>query len=310
LLPIPVFINGVEGHTVVRDLFTSERETRQRLRRRYELPSLSFDAVRVDAVVNTIGFPLVGGPAGSMEGGRQTEAAREILETKGVPYLVAAPLLIQDLASWRKSGVQGLQTVVLYSLPELDGATDTVVLGGLVGEKIAVLPERVRKLAARIKARVALSREPETTRKLAVLLYGFPPNVGAVGTAALLNVARSLEVLFSRLGEEGYDLGRTHKSLEEPQREISSTRSDSGSGSGKSSSSARISSGSSSSSSHANSGKNRQNGVPDGETLVALLRFLSLDSVSSAGAALAQSLLDTAVEDGVIGVRAHIHTIL
>lgn len=45
--------------------------------------------------VSTIGFPLVGGPAGSMEGSRQAEIAKEILEAKDVPYLVAAPLLIQ-----------------------------------------------------------------------------------------------------------------------------------------------------------------------------------------------------------------------
>lgn len=42
---------------------------------------------------------------------------------------------------------------------------------------------------------------------MAVLLYGFPPNVGATGTAALLNVPRSLEALLGALHEEGYDLG-------------------------------------------------------------------------------------------------------
>ena len=49
---------------------------------------------------------------------------------------MAAPLLIQDIASWRRSGVQGLQSVVLYSLPELDGAIDALPLGGLVGDGI------------------------------------------------------------------------------------------------------------------------------------------------------------------------------
>ena len=43
----------------------------------------------------TVGFPLVGGPAGTMEGGRQSEIAKAILSTKNVPYVVAAPLLIQ-----------------------------------------------------------------------------------------------------------------------------------------------------------------------------------------------------------------------
>ncbi len=44
-------------------------------------------------------------------------------------------------------------------------------------------------------------------RKLAILLYGFPPGVGATGTAALLNVPQSLEETLERLRGEGYDLG-------------------------------------------------------------------------------------------------------
>lgn len=37
----------------------------------------------------------MGGPAGTMEGGRQAEVAKAILAAKNVPYVVAAPLLIQ-----------------------------------------------------------------------------------------------------------------------------------------------------------------------------------------------------------------------
>lgn len=70
--------------------------------------------------------------------------------------------------------------VVLYSLPELDGAIDTVVLGGLVGDTIGLVPERVRKMNARIKGWVDLRRTPVHDKKVAVIVYGFPPNVGAV----------------------------------------------------------------------------------------------------------------------------------
>ena len=106
------------------------------------------------------------------------------------------------------TGVQGLQTVVLFSLPELDGATDPLVLGGLVdGERISIIPERVRKLTKRLKARIALERAGPADRKVAILVYGFPPNVGSVATAALLNVGNSLRNLLGRLGREGYDLG-------------------------------------------------------------------------------------------------------
>ncbi len=138
----------------------------------------------------------MGGPAGTMEGGRQAEVAKAILSSLDVPYVVAAPLLIQDMASWTKDGIAGLQvggwvggcwgwggvaswlanslsppslslssfhqtppppppapiqSVVLYSLPELDGAIDTVPLGGLVGDDIFLVPERVTRMAQRVK---------------------------------------------------------------------------------------------------------------------------------------------------------------
>ena len=48
---------------------------------------------------------------------------------------------------------------------------------------------------------------PPQERKLAILLYGFPPGVGATGTAALLNVPKSLERLLEQLAAQGYDLG-------------------------------------------------------------------------------------------------------
>ena len=44
-------------------------------------------------------------------------------------------------------------------------------------------------------------------RRLAILLYGFPPGVGATGTAALLNVPKSLENTLEALRVEGYNLG-------------------------------------------------------------------------------------------------------
>ena len=75
----------------VRDLLTSTSEQASKSSN----PTLKADAVAVDGVVSTIGFPLVGGPAGTMEGGRQADVAKSILTAKNIPYMVAAPLLIQ-----------------------------------------------------------------------------------------------------------------------------------------------------------------------------------------------------------------------
>jgi len=218
VIPVPIFINGVEAHTIVRDQLTSEAELAAERDERAKDPLGAAVAglmqgtngtarVTIDAVINTIGFPLVGGPSGTMEGGRQIDISKSILSSKNVPYMVAAPLLIQDMASWVDKGIAGLQSVVLYSLPELDGAIDTVPLGALVGESIYLVPERVTRLAGRVKSWVSLRRKQASEKKIGIVLYGFPPGVGATGTAALLNVPKSLENIFASLKDAGYDVG-------------------------------------------------------------------------------------------------------
>lgn len=220
LIPVPIFINGVEGHVAVRDWMTTSYEQGERKRGNIAIKSLDKDVVTVDAIVSTIGFPLVGGPAGSMEAGRQVEVAKSILMAKNVPYIVAAPLLIQDIYSWTRQGIGGLQSVVLYALPELDGAIDTVPLGGLVGDDIYLIPERVKRLTGRINSWLKLRQTPPEKRKIAIILYGFPPGYGATGTAALLNVPRSLLKLLTTLQDNGYDVGDLPTDGEELIRQV------------------------------------------------------------------------------------------
>jgi magnesium chelatase subunit H len=220
LIPLPIFINGVEGHVAVRDWLTTKHEQAQRQQGNVETLSLSSEAAQVEAIISTIGFPLVGGPAGSMEAGRQVEVAKRILSAKNVPYFVSAPLLIQDIHSWTRQGIGGLQSVVLYALPELDGAIDPVPLGGLVGETIYLIPERVQRLTGRINHWIALRRSPPSQRRIAIILYGFPPGYGSVGTAALLNVPRSLLKLLQTLKEQDYTVGDLPEEGEELIRKV------------------------------------------------------------------------------------------
>ena len=106
-----------------------------------------------------------------------------------------------------RAGVNGLQSVVLYALPELDGAIDATPLGALIREDVIVVEERLEKVIRRMKAWIKLRKSAAKDKRIAIMLYGFPPNVGAVGTAALLNVPKSLESLLCSLADSGYDLG-------------------------------------------------------------------------------------------------------
>jgi magnesium chelatase subunit H len=89
VIPVPIFINGVEAHTIVRDLLTSEHEIKaiQKGECSRDATYQPNKAVTVDAIVNTIGFPLVGGPAGSIEAGRNLHVSSKLLGDMNVPYM-------------------------------------------------------------------------------------------------------------------------------------------------------------------------------------------------------------------------------
>ena len=93
----------------------------------------------------------------------------------------------------------GIQSVVLYSLPELDGAIDAVPLGGLCGNNIYLVPERVQNPADHPVKWHALQTKPAKYTRLMILLYRFLSGIGATGTAVLPNVPRSLELLLATL---------------------------------------------------------------------------------------------------------------
>jgi magnesium chelatase subunit H len=186
LRTLPIFVQGIESHVVVREWLTK---------------------LDVDAIVNTMGFPLVGGPAGSTKAGLTTSVARELLTKLDVPYMVASPLFVQDEDQWREHGVGPLQATMMFALPEMDGATAPVVLGGMRGAEIGTLPDRLARLGTQARGFVKLRRTPNRQKKLAIVVYNYPPGQGNTATAALLDVPASLIALLDRLRAAGYDVG-------------------------------------------------------------------------------------------------------
>ena len=59
-------------------------------------------------------------------------------------------------------------------------------------------------LAARVSALVALRRASRRDRRVAMVLFNFPPNAGAAGTAAYLAVFASLHNTLTAMRDNGY----------------------------------------------------------------------------------------------------------
>ncbi|MGI3211995.1 magnesium chelatase subunit H [Roseovarius tibetensis] len=175
---------------------------------------------KIDALLSLTGFSLVGGPAYN-----DSDAAVDVLKALDVPYVAAHPLEFQTLAQWAASpqGLGPIETTMLIALPELDGATNPTIFAGRHGasgcagcghncaaqsdvKAMAPCPERVAKLTERLDRLVSLRRSLVAERRLAIVLFGFPPNAGAAGTAAYLDVFRSLYNTLHAMAERGYDL--------------------------------------------------------------------------------------------------------
>ena len=175
----------------------------------------------VDAVLSLTGFSLVGGPAYN-----DSAAAEEVLADLDVPYLAAHALEFQPMERWAEStrGLSPVEATMMIAIPEIDGATGPSVFGGrtaggpctgcerncaFAGEDARSMQpcaERIERVADRLEKLVALRRSERSERRLAVVLYGFPPNAGAVGTAAYLGVFESLWNTLVSLRAEGWDV--------------------------------------------------------------------------------------------------------
>jgi magnesium chelatase subunit H len=191
---LPIAVTGVEGHVAVRDWLTE---------------------LSVDFMINMLGFGLVGGPAGSTKPGVTAQATHQILTDLDSAYCVSVPLLIQDIQQWQNVGVSPLEQLILYSLPEVDGAIAPVVLGGVQEQGIEVLPDRTARLAHIAKGWANLKRKSNRDKKLAVLVYDYPVGQGNLATAALLDVPESILKLLHRLKKEGYQVGNIPANKEE-----------------------------------------------------------------------------------------------
>jgi magnesium chelatase subunit H len=176
----------------------------------------------IDALVSLTGFSLVGGPAYN-----DAKAAENILATLDVPYIASHPLEFQTMDQWGASprGLLPVESTIMVAIPELDGATGSMVFGGRGSASHITCTgcshgckfentadshdmhsciERADMLAARVGRLVDLRRSERAERRIAAVVFNFPPNAGATGTAAFLSVFESLFNTMKAMQREGY----------------------------------------------------------------------------------------------------------
>ncbi len=158
---------------------------------------------RISQVLSLTGFSFVGGPAMN-----DSAAAVAYLKNLNRPLRSAVSLETQRIEDWAGSriGLNPVQMAMQVAIPEIDGATEPFVFGGVPaeGDQPVPLEERCERIARRVARWNRLQRLPRRQVRLAFLIYCFPPNKGNLGTAADLDVFPSLWEILRRLEGEGY----------------------------------------------------------------------------------------------------------
>jgi len=164
----------------------------------------------VDAVLSLTGFSLVGGPAYN-----DAKAAEEMLARLDVPYIAAHGTEFQSIEAWEASntGLLPVETTLMVAIPELDGATGPTLFAGRsesavgqTGRDMQPHAERIDAMTSRIRQLVRLRKSERSERRVAIVLFNFPPNGGALGTAAYLSVFKSLFNTLVAMRDAGYDV--------------------------------------------------------------------------------------------------------
>jgi len=158
---------------------------------------------RVSQIVSLTGFSFVGGPAMN-----DSAAASEFLRELNLPYRSAVSLDTQTIEAWSDSqtGLNPIQAGMQIAIPEIDGATEPFIYGGIPtrGQEPVALDDRCQRLARRLKRWNTLQSAPRKDVKLAIVLFCFPANKGNIGTAADLDVFPGVFDVLKRLDKEGY----------------------------------------------------------------------------------------------------------
>ncbi|MGM9605891.1 MAG: cobaltochelatase subunit CobN [Oscillospiraceae bacterium] len=157
-------------------------------------------------------FRLAAGPMGG-----DADAGIRLLDELGAPFLHPFFLTRRTEKEWRAqtTGCSPGEVLISILLPELDGAVETLPVAAMgepvIGEdadtelyELQPIPERLERLAERVKKHLALREKPNAEKRVAILCYNYPPGEANLFGGAFLDMFESVAAILKRLKSEGY----------------------------------------------------------------------------------------------------------
>ncbi|MHA1376382.1 MAG: cobaltochelatase subunit CobN, partial [Promethearchaeota archaeon] len=168
----------------------------------------------VSIVLNFQYFQLNGGPFGG-----NSSITLDLYKKMNVPHL--SPLIQYDLLyeDYLKSeqGAIPINQVISIVMPELDGRIEMMTVGcmqnlGYSEElhsdvlEVAPIPHHIDFIVERVKKWLNLRIKENSEKKIAIIVYNYPPSEDKIGNAAYLDVSESIRNFISALIKEGYNV--------------------------------------------------------------------------------------------------------
>ncbi len=165
---------------------------------------------RVDAVISFLYFRIEGGPLGG-----NYESFERTCRQMNIPFINYVSMGYSTHEEWRErdEGLFPMETNLCLILPELDGQIEGVVIAG--GKEppqkernmvriMTPMEERVDHAVARTISWLKLKYKANKDKKVAFILFNYPPGKDTIGSAGNLDTIESLIKLLDRMREEGY----------------------------------------------------------------------------------------------------------
>lgn len=174
----------------------------------------------VEAIISFLFFRIEGGPLGG-----DYDAFIDLSSRINVPIMKYLNMGYTTVEEWKgkNEGMAPLETTITVILPELDGLIEGVLISGHKdlsedGKTIRVMQpieDRVERAVERTAKWVKLRNLKNSEKKVAFVLFNYPPGKDNVGNAGNLDTFESLIRLFDRMKKEGYDISGYPKTRQE-----------------------------------------------------------------------------------------------
>jgi cobaltochelatase CobN len=168
----------------------------------------------VDVILWNQWFRINGGPYMI-----NPEETIKLLTTLKVPVLNTIRLSYTDVDKWREleQGGTPSELIATVALPESDGVAEPVLSvaprrAGYAEEidgdllVFEVVEDRLERRVKRALNWAYLRRRNNAERRVAFVIYNYPPSEGNVGSASYLDVFGTLETLLKKMNETGYSV--------------------------------------------------------------------------------------------------------